>query len=123
MKVRIFETGEIKELICFDLSYSVEDYTWDIIASYDKDNFDYDEEDDIYVVGQDLYEWWRGFFKQDKEAKLIMQSYLESLPEIDRDAGKALIYKTMDLVDLEDQPAVLRGAVEELKNKVITNDK
>lgn len=106
MKIRIKETGEIKELEIRDRHTGCE-YT---AAMLEEDEcVTYNHALEIYETDKDSYEWWDSMIDQLKHAEDVKQEYIEKY-------GADAVYDALaqyDLsTDLEGQPAVLVWALE-----------
>ena len=64
MKIRIKETGELKELVIRDTETNVE-WTNDLLGNHDAT--DYNKETEEYEMSNDDFEWWNEYITNHKK--------------------------------------------------------
>lgn len=62
MKIKLKETGKIETLNLFDENGT--NYANDFILNADFSSFKHDEDNDIYLCTQDVYDWWAPVISQ-----------------------------------------------------------
>lgn len=63
MRVKIRETGEIKELVSYDPKIGL-DWSQDLVGNagaFEDGRFEWDEEKGVYLVSQDEFNWWEEY--------------------------------------------------------------
>lgn len=107
MKIRIKETGEIKELEIRDRREGYE-YTHALIE-YD-DCITYNRALEVYETDQESYEWWDDMIDKLEHAEDVKQEYIEEYGE---DAVAKALAQYDTPTDLEDQPVATITALED----------
>ncbi len=117
MKVKIKETGEIKELSIFDGQY-IQEFTEDFICLSNGfvNDFYRDNEIEMWVVNdEDTFRWWG---KLISEHQLIEYRKMELIQEYGYDAVlDALENSGAGSADIEDEAAYLNDALDKLEGK------
>ena len=109
MKLKIKETGERKELFYGNGNVDMaSDYVWN------HDDATYDSEDEIAVMTQDAYDFWKEYFKNketdDERIEAIVEKY-----DIDKDEIISQISEEFN--DLEDEHSVTESILDEIENQ------
>lgn len=112
MKVKIIETGEIKELLIIDAKSGL-DYSSDLLGNHDAyDGFD--DGNEIGLMTQETYNWWAELMPRYESADMAVEDYRKTLDD-DSDFLELLSHSTG--CDLEDMPAALLSAIEQHRDK------
>lgn len=107
MKIRIKETGEVKDLTIIDRKTGCE-WTADLVG--DDDCITYNRALEVYETDQESYEWWDDMIDQLEHAEDVKQEYIEEYGE---DAVAETLAQYNTPTDLEDQPAATITALED----------
>lgn len=118
MKVRIIESGKMEELVIVDPRTGME-WADDFIGNTGALNdgqFAWTENDDLYEVSQDNFDWWEKVmaeYKAADDAKYGLESELDS---DEREVFWNDIYSACECA-LEDMPSRIMEVVKNWKNR------
>lgn len=117
MKVKIKETGEVKELTIFDGQYITE-FTEDFIDwtnGVANGDFDWDEELDMWAINdEDGFRWWHTLIS---EHQLLEYRKMELIQEYGYDAVvDAIEGSGAGDVDIENMADYINAALDKLEN-------
>ena len=116
MRVKIRETGEIKELVSIDPVMG-QDWSQDLVGNtgaFMDGRFEWDEEEDIYIVAQDEFSWWAKYISGMAEvwdkadglaSDLFVRNSANGLPIWRRYVLNRLYEAMGNANDMEDEPA------------------
>lgn len=107
MKIRIKETGEVKDLTIIDRKTGCE-WTADLVG--DDDCITYNRDREIYETDQASYDWWNNMIDKLEHAEDVKQKYIE---KYGADAVEDALAQYDTPTDLEDQPSATISALED----------
>lgn len=102
MEIRINETKELETLEIVDPKTGCA-WTADILGNYNA-AMEWDDEDDVYTMDQDEYEWWKGLIKRYQAADDRCHEIRQSTDDYD---GFQAHMDAFSFNDLEDLPEAL----------------
>lgn len=108
MKVFIKETQEVKELSIVDENGI--DWTGDFINVSVRDEFSFNDDEGYYETDLESYEWWERIIEEHQKLN-------DRIHELKEEHGYDAVYEVIKdayEVDLEDQPASVHAALDEV---------
>lgn len=112
MEIRIKETGKIEILSIIDpitgVNY-IRDFIGNSGAFIDESQFAWDDEGEVYVCGQDTYDWWSKVASDNEE---LENKIRELKQEHDATIVESIVYGAGN-VDLENHADCVNAALDE----------